>query len=163
MFGQGPERYKAGTAVAAGLPIPPEMAELDRQLDAFARGLRARSEVESVTVYPLSSLLTVFDWSAGGNAEPLWSAFGVSADLRSGACVDWWANVGSHRPEWRFEYSVSKHERDEPGCHDEVEFPDRACSSVAEFYTAARAVIQALVATGSAPALFVDRSSDLTR
>ena len=64
------------------------------------------------------------------NPEPYMSfEFGVSAELRNGAVVDFWIEVSATDTGWDVHPEVMRHDPDEDGSHPEFDLGNRSVTS----------------------------------
>jgi hypothetical protein len=80
--------------------------------------------------------------------------FGLSAELRNGAVVDFWIELSCEDDRWELKYSVLRHDPDEDGCHPEVEFPPQSIRSISEMPSRLIAAIKALERASENDALY---------
>ena len=80
--------------------------------------------------------------------------FGLSADLRNGAVVDFWLELISEDTGWELTYYVARHDPHEDGSHTEVKFPSESILSVLDMPSALIAAIKALERASANDALY---------
>lgn len=57
------------------------------------------------------------------------SGFGISADLRNEAVVDFWIELEQADSQWELSYYIQRHDPDEEGSHTERDFPSQRIGS----------------------------------
>ena len=72
------------------------------------------------------------------------SDFGISADLRNEAVVDFWIELELKDSQWEMRYSISRHDPDEDGSHNEKNFPEQTIGSAMRLPAAILAAIEDL-------------------
>jgi hypothetical protein len=80
--------------------------------------------------------------------------FGLSADLQSGAVIDFWLELTFERSHWKLEYAVHRHNPNEDGSHVVTSFPRQVIHSVLEMPSILTDAISALVRASADDALY---------
>lgn len=116
------------------------MRPVREALDGLLRQLYKRPAVKIVHTYVLEAVPS--------------PDFGLSADLRNGAVVDFWLELTSEDIGWELTYYVARHDPDEDGSHTVVEFPRESIVSVLDMPSALTAAIKALERASADDALY---------
>lgn len=116
------------------------MGPVREALGDFVRALYKRAEVKLVHAFhPLAYLC---------------SDFGISADLRNGAVVDFWIDLEQVDSEWQMRYSVQRHDPEEEGSHSEHDFPVQNIDSAMNLPAAVLSAIEDLRRASAEEKLF---------
>jgi len=99
-------------------------------LGDFTRALYGRPEVKLASTYhPLAYTS---------------SDFGISAELKNGAVVDFWIELERKGALWEMTFYIARHDPDEDGSHTEVDFPVEKITSAVKLPPAILAAINEL-------------------
>ena len=106
----------------------------------FRLDLYRRPQVQSVSVYHPEAYMSYY--------------FGISADLRNGAIVEFWIEVHATDALWETTYYVVRRDPEEDGSHFEAEFTPQTVRTALDLPAAVLSAVQALREKGADDALF---------
>jgi hypothetical protein len=116
------------------------MQEVREELGEFVRQLYKRPQAKLVSLYHPNAYSC--------------TDFGVSAELRNGAGVDFWITLELLENAWLVSYSVERRNPDEDGTHTEVEFPEREVQTAADLPLVLAQIVRELREASSKDSLF---------
>jgi hypothetical protein len=117
------------------------MRPVHEALDGVLRQLYKRPEVRLVHTHVME-------------AKPS-PDFGLSADLRNGAVIDFWLWLSFERSFWQLEYAVYRHDPGEDGSHPVTVFPRQDIHSVQDMPSILIEAIKDLERASADDALFI--------